>query len=90
MDIEFNGIIPLPLAEFVTENSIWNSTFTFTQGNKYQIVAPSGKGKSTLVGLIAGTRGDFNGNLLFEGQNSRQFFPYHTELGNSDFLKYKK
>ncbi len=75
MDIEFNGIIPLPLAEFVTENSIWNSTFTFTQGNKYQIVAPSGKGKSTLVGLIAGTRGDFEGNLLFEGQNSRQFSP---------------
>lgn len=75
MDIEFNGIIPLPLAEFVTENSIWNSTFTFTQGNKYQIVAPSGKGKSTLVGIIAGTRGDFDGNLLFEGQNSRQFKP---------------
>ena len=75
MDIEFNGIIPLPLAEFVTENSIWNSTFTFTQGNKYQIVAPSGKGKSTLVGIIAGTRGDFEGNLLFEGQNTRQFNP---------------
>ena len=75
MDIEFNGIIPLPLAEFVTENSIWNSTFTFTQANKYQIVAPSGKGKSTLVGIIAGTRGDFDGNLLFEGQNSRLFNP---------------
>jgi len=75
MDIEFNGITPGPLAEFVTENSIWNSTFTFTQGNKYQIVAPSGKGKSTLVGIIAGTRGDFDGNLLFEGQNSRLFNP---------------
>jgi len=75
MDIEFNGITPLPLAEFVSENSIWNSTFKFTQGKKYQIVAPSGKGKSTLVGLIAGTRGDFEGNLLFEGQNTRQFNP---------------
>jgi len=75
MDIEFNGIIPRPLAEFVTESSIWNSTFTFTQGNKYQIVAPSGKGKSTLVGIIAGTRGDFDGNLLFEGQNTRHFNP---------------
>jgi ABC-type branched-subunit amino acid transport system ATPase component len=75
MDIEFNGIIPLPLAEFITENSIWNTSFTFTQGNKYQIIAPSGKGKSTLVGIIAGTRGDFDGNLLFEGQNSRQFKP---------------
>ena len=75
MDIEFNGITPLPLAEFITENSIWNTNFTFTQGNKYQIVAPSGKGKSTLVGIIAGTRGDFDGNLLFEGQNSRQFKP---------------
>jgi ABC-type branched-subunit amino acid transport system ATPase component len=75
MDIEFNGITPSPLAEFVTENSIWNSTFTFTQGNKYQIIAPSGKGKSTLVGIIAGTRGDFEGNLLFEGQNTHQFNP---------------
>ena len=75
MDIEFNGIIPHPLAEYVTENSIWNSTFKFTQGNKYQIVAPSGKGKSTLVGIIAGTRGDFDGNLLFDGQNTSQFKP---------------
>ena len=75
MDIEFNGIMPIPLAEFVSENSIWNSIFKFTQGNKYQIVAPSGKGKSTLVGIIAGTRGDFEGNLLFEGQNTRQFNP---------------
>lgn len=75
MDIEFNGITPLPLAEFITENSIWNTNFTFTQGNKYQIIAPSGKGKSTLVGIIAGTRGDFDGNLLFERQNSRQFKP---------------
>ena len=67
--------MPIPLAEFVSENSIWNSIFKFTQGNKYQIVAPSGKGKSTLVGIIAGTRGDFEGNLLFEGQNTRQFNP---------------
>jgi ABC-type lipoprotein export system ATPase subunit len=42
----------------------------------YQIIAPSGKGKSTLVGLLAGTRGDFLGKIYFEGQLTTGLSPY--------------
>lgn len=68
MKITFDHVIPNPLKEFIQPNSIWNSHFTFEPGQMYQIIAPSGKGKSTLVGLLAGTRGDFLGKIYFEGQ----------------------
>jgi len=75
MKITFNHVIPNPLKEFIQPNSIWDSNFTFETGQMYQIIAPSGKGKSTLVGLLAGTRGDFLGKIHFEGQNSAGFSP---------------
>lgn len=75
MNIEFDHVIPTPLKEFIQLQSIWNQPFTFKSGQMYQIIAPSGKGKSTLVGLLAGTRGDFFGHILFEGQNSKGFSP---------------
>ncbi len=75
MNIEFDHGIPNPLKEFIQPQSIWNQPFTFNSGQMYQIIAPSGKGKSTLVGLLAGTRGDFLGKVLFEGQNSIGFSP---------------
>ncbi len=75
MNIVFDHVIPNPLKEFIQPNSIWNRHFTFEAGQMYQIIAPSGKGKSTLVGLLAGTRGDFLGNVFFEGQNSKGLSP---------------
>ena len=75
MTIDFQKIIPKPLKEFITPVSIWNTDFSFKSGEMYQIIAPSGKGKSTLVGLLAGTRGDFLGRLILEGQLSTEFSP---------------
>jgi ABC-type lipoprotein export system ATPase subunit len=75
MNIDFQKIIPNPLKEFISPNSIWNTNFSFKSGEMYQIIAPSGKGKSTLVGLLAGTRGDFLGRLILEGQSSTEFSP---------------
>jgi ABC-type lipoprotein export system ATPase subunit len=75
MNIDFQKIIPNPLKEFITPYSIWNTDFSFKSGEMYQIIAPSGKGKSTLVGLLAGTRGDFLGRLILEGQSSTEFSP---------------
>lgn len=75
MTIDFLKIIPKPLKEFISPNSIWNTDFSFKSAEMYQIIAPSGKGKSTLVGLLAGTRGDFLGHLILEGQLSSGFTP---------------
>ena len=75
MTIDVQKIIPNPLKEFITHDSIWNTDFSFKSGEMYQIIAPSAKGKSTLVGLLAGTRGDFLGRLILEGQLSTEFSP---------------
>lgn len=74
-NIQFDHIVPKPLAEFISSDSLWKSNFSFQTNKYYQIIAPSGKGKSTLVGILAGTRGDFEGQLFFEGQNTKQYSP---------------
>lgn len=75
MNIDFQKIIPVPLKEYISTASIWNTDFTFESGSMYQIIAPSGKGKSTLVGLLAGTRNDYTGSLILDGQSSANFTP---------------
>ena len=71
--IRFANIIPKPLIEVHLEKSIFKSDFAFECGNWYQLIAPSGKGKSTVVGIITGTRGDFNGDLFIGEINAAKF-----------------
>ena len=65
--IKLNHIVPNPIKEFGFSHSmIWNNQFTFNKGEFYQIVAPSGIGKSTLINIIYGDRIDFDGELFFD------------------------
>ncbi len=74
MEIKINQIVPHPLKEFGFEQSeIWKNNYTFSSGNIYQIVAHSGVGKSTLINLLYGDRHDYDGEILFDGQNIRSF-----------------
>ena len=74
MEIKINQIVPHPLKEFGFEQSeIWKNNYTFASGNIYQIVAHSGVGKSTLINLLYGDRHDYDGEILFDGQNIRSF-----------------
>lgn len=75
LSIRFEKIIPKPLLEASLEYSIFNKDFIFEPEKNYQVIAPSGKGKSTLIGIITGTRGDFNGSL-FIGENNTSKFNY--------------
>ena len=71
--IRFDKIIPKPLNDVQLEDNIFNNDFTFESGKWYQLIAPSGKGKSTVVGIITGTRGDFNGDLFIGEINAAKF-----------------
>lgn len=69
--IELKNLIPLPLIEqgISKSSQIWDKQWVFTKGKNYLVVAPSGKGKSTLLHCIYGLRKDFEGEILINEKN---------------------
>lgn len=64
MNITLNNVIPAPLAGVLDGSSqVWNTTVTFEQGKRYQVYAPSGKGKSTFIHILYGIRYDYEGSV---------------------------
>ncbi|MAW65154.1 MAG: ABC transporter [Flavobacteriales bacterium] len=69
MIIELENIIPNVLNHKLYQRSdIWKKKILFTSNELIHIVAPSGKGKSTLMGILYGTRKDFKGSILFNNK----------------------
>lgn len=69
MRIELENIIPNVLTNTLHEKSdIWNKKIFLKSNDLIHIVAPSGKGKSTLMGILYGTRKDYKGSLLFNNK----------------------
>lgn len=76
MQIEFNHILPHPLREYPhAENSIWGNKIVIPSGKKVMLNASSGKGKTTFTHLLYGLRKDYDGALLVDGKDPRQFTP---------------
>jgi ABC-type lipoprotein export system ATPase subunit len=73
MNIILDRLIPHPLADSASGHEFWGGYFTFTQGRNYMLSAESGKGKSTLIHVLHGSRRDFSGNLCFNKQDSNTF-----------------
>jgi|TARA_B110000438_G_scaffold302013_1_gene358440 ABC-type lipoprotein export system ATPase subunit len=66
----FKHIIPLPLLnEGIKDSAVWNKEISFEENSNYNIISPSGKGKSTLVSFCNGFRQDFKGELLLNNQS---------------------
>ncbi len=79
MNITFQKIMPKPLASIQHQkDSIWGNEFVLEQGKKILLNASSGKGKSTFTNVILGLRKDFEGNLLYDNQNT-------SELSSDDW-----
>ena len=69
MRIELENIIPNVLTNTLQEKSdIWKKKIFLKSNDLIHIVAPSGKGKSTLMGILYGTRKDYKGSLLFNNK----------------------
>lgn len=75
MTIRLNNVLPFPLAEILQhqgkreESDIWLTNITFEKGKLYQVDAPSGTGKSTLIHIIYGIRKDYQGEVWLDGQS---------------------
>ena len=60
-------------SEKKTNSEVWLSELVFHRGERYQVTAESGAGKSSLCSYIYGARTDFSGKLLFNGKDSAEF-----------------
>lgn len=73
MDIHLNSLIPLPLEHNIESGSIWGKESTLFCKNKYLAIAPSGKGKSTLINILSGNRKDYKGDVVIDNKKLSLF-----------------
>lgn len=76
MQIVLDHIYPSFLDKYLVEHSeVWTKKVVIQKGERLQIVAPSGSGKTSLINFLYGLRSDYEGNIFFDGKNIRQFSP---------------
>ena len=73
--ITFKNVKPFPLIEngISPTSDIFNTQVEFETGKKYLVLAPSGKGKSTMLHLMYGLRSDYEGDILLDNKNVKTF-----------------
>ena len=54
-------------------SDVWNQDIVFEKGKTYLVEANSGTGKSSLCSFIYGYRKDYQGQILFDGVDTRNF-----------------
>jgi putative ABC transport system ATP-binding protein len=85
MQIQLQQIIPTFIEEEkISGSQIWNSNVVFNNGEKIQIVAPSGSGKTSLIHFLYGLRKDYNGSILYDNSsivnfNAEKFATYRQQ-----------
>lgn len=71
-NIKFSKVIPeIFLQRNDLHSDIWEQDVTYEKGGLYLLEANSGKGKSTFCSYILGYRNDYNGQVLFDGADTR-------------------
>ena len=55
------------------QSDIWRQQVSLEKGQTYLVEASSGTGKSSLCSFIIGYRKDYDGKILFDGKDSREF-----------------
>ena len=64
--IHFQQVLPHPLKDAQLGGVVWNTELRLNKGEHYLVHADSGKGKSTMLNIIYGTRKDYDGKVLYE------------------------
>ena len=72
--------------EKIAHSEIWNKRVSIQKGERLQIVAPSGSGKSSLIHFLYGMRKDYHGNILFDGKPVKNFTAEDTAANRSDHI----
>ncbi len=59
--------------EKINGSQLWNKDLIFSKGEKIQLVAPSGSGKTSFIHFLYGLRKDYTGNILFNNKDIKGF-----------------
>ena len=71
-EITLQGMLPRVFVnERIPASEVWNTTLRFRRGEHYLVEAVSGGGKSSMCAYIYGSRDDYEGKLLFNGEDAR-------------------
>lgn len=67
MQITLQEIVPDYIAkENINKSEIWGKNVTIKKGEHLHVVAPSGRGKTSLIHFIYGLRKDYTGKILYD------------------------
>ena len=70
MQIKIKQLAPVFLEkEKLQQSEVWNKDIIFSKGEKIQLVAPSGSGKTSFVHFLYGMRKDYTGSIFFNDEN---------------------
>lgn len=87
MQITIKQLAPAFLEkEKIHRSEIWNKDISFSKGEKIQLVAASGSGKTSFVHFLYGMRKDYTGAVLFNGKEISNMNPEQTAAMRSGQL----
>ena len=70
MNIKFSNVIPNPLInESFDEQSSWGKELSLDCSKNYLVTSNSGKGKSSFISFLFGSRIDYVGEVMVDNQN---------------------
>lgn len=73
-EIRLKGVVPKIFAERKDiVSDIWHADAVFERGKTYLIEAASGTGKSSLCSYLYGQRGDYRGEISFDGEDVKRY-----------------
>lgn len=73
-EIKLHNVLPEIFAQRRDiDSDIWLRDITFERGKHYLVKAISGAGKSSLCSYLYGQRGDYGGDILFDGEDISTF-----------------
>lgn len=73
MTIHLNSVAPDYIRKENWENSqVWKKNITIHKGEHLHIVAPSGRGKTSLIHFIYGLRKDYSGSIYYDDEDIKK------------------
>jgi putative ABC transport system ATP-binding protein len=70
MQVLIDNISPTFLEkEKILSSAFWERQLTIDPAEKIQIIAPSGRGKTSLIHFLYGMRNDYTGSILYDDNN---------------------
>ena len=87
MQIALQHLSPVFLEkEKIEQSELWNKDLVFNMGEKIQLVAPSGSGKTSFIHFLYGLRNDYTGLIVFDDKNIKHFTAEETAACRSNKL----